>query len=268
MKEITAVLVNSKQIETKQAKPDQELLALHLVGAGFNSSLEPGQVLKAVTEHMAKFLRIEGCAIFEWDRAADIICPLTNHHIDSRKPLTGSLALDDYPIFRWAMLEQQFWQLTIDQPNLTMAELVYLQLSRANRILVLPMIHRNRSIGLVTLTSRAGDPFAAEQVSLAQLLTSQAAGAIENARLYDEVHQRIDELTVLTTISQIITSTLDLREMLKIVTDLTTPLLDVAATSVVLFNDTKDHLWYAAASGEGADFGWKKPLAPGQGIMG
>jgi len=271
MKELTAVLVSSKQIESGQTEQDHDLLALHLVGAGFSSSLEPDHVLQTVTEQMVNFLAIESCAIFEWDRSADIIYPLTNHQINNgrtREALPGPLALDDYPIFRWVLLEQQSWQLTIDQPNLTLTELTYLRQTGADRVLLLPMIHHNRSIGLVTMISRATVPFAPEQIALAELLTSQAAGAIENSRLYDEVHQRIDELTVLTTISQIITSTLDLREMLTIVTDLTTPLLDVVATSVVLFNDTREHLWYGAASGVGADFVWKKRLAPGQGIMG
>ena len=75
MKEFTAVLVNSTQLETRQTELDHDLLALHLVGAGFSASLEPGHVLQAVTEHMVNFLAVEGCTIFEWNQAADIIWP-------------------------------------------------------------------------------------------------------------------------------------------------------------------------------------------------
>ncbi len=101
-----------------------------------------------------------------------------------------------------------------------------------------------------------------------EMLADQMSIAIENARLYDEIRQRVDELTALNTISQAVTSTLDLQKILTIITDHTTRLLGVAATSVVLYDETGDDLWFAAASGEGSDFVLDRRLAVGQGIVG
>jgi two-component system NtrC family sensor kinase len=101
-----------------------------------------------------------------------------------------------------------------------------------------------------------------------ELLADQLSIAIENARLYGEIRQHIDELTTLNKISQAITSTLDLQETLTIITDNTTRLLGVAATSVVLYDETNDDLLFAAASGEGSDFVRGMRLALGQGVVG
>jgi signal transduction histidine kinase/CheY-like chemotaxis protein len=96
----------------------------------------------------------------------------------------------------------------------------------------------------------------------------QAAIAVQNARLYQRVRKRVDELTALNEISLAISSTLDLQKTLARLTDYTTRLLGVAATSVVLHDKEMGDLWFAAASGEASDFVRGKRLPIGQGFLG
>ncbi|MBK8902301.1 MAG: response regulator [Anaerolineaceae bacterium] len=96
----------------------------------------------------------------------------------------------------------------------------------------------------------------------------QAAIAFENANLYQQLQQRVAELTTLSRISQAITSTLDLTETLTIITENTTQLLQVDAASVVLHDKEAGDLWFAAASGEASEFVQGKRLEMGQGILG
>ena len=98
--------------------------------------------------------------------------------------------------------------------------------------------------------------------------SGQAAIAIQNARLYEEVQKRVEEQTVLNKISQAISSTLDLRQTLSLITGHITEHLQVDATSVVLHDDRRGDLWFAAASGQASDFVRGKRLAMGQGILG
>jgi signal transduction histidine kinase/DNA-binding NarL/FixJ family response regulator len=90
----------------------------------------------------------------------------------------------------------------------------------------------------------------------------------ENARLYAEVQERVGELTSLNNISQTLNSSLNLQEILTLIADHANRLLGVAATSVILRDPVRGDLWFAAASGEGADFVCGKRLALGQGIVG
>jgi signal transduction histidine kinase/ActR/RegA family two-component response regulator len=96
----------------------------------------------------------------------------------------------------------------------------------------------------------------------------QAAIAIQNARLYKTLQQRVAELTTLNQISHTVTSSLDLQTTLNIVTAQATRLLDVDATSVVLVDRERGDLWFAAAFGQAAEFVRGKRLALGQGIVG
>ncbi|HIP70988.1 MAG TPA: GAF domain-containing protein, partial [Anaerolineae bacterium] len=90
----------------------------------------------------------------------------------------------------------------------------------------------------------------------------------ENARLFQEVNRRIDELTSLNKISQAITSTLDLQKTLTLITANIRRLLQVDAASVVLRDDAQGDLWFAAASGVASEFVVGKRLPLGQGVMG
>jgi len=96
----------------------------------------------------------------------------------------------------------------------------------------------------------------------------QAASAFENARLFQELNRRVEELTSLNKISQAVTSTLDLQETLTIIAANIRKLLQVEAASVVLKDETKGDLWFAAASGSAAEYIVGKRLEMGQGIIG
>src|SRR5262245_28866455 len=56
--------------------------------------------------------------------------------------------------------------------------------------LVVPLVHKDRVVGVFDLESPALDRFTEEHVKVLTPLASQMAGAIENARLYDELRRR------------------------------------------------------------------------------
>ena len=139
---------------------------------------------------------------------------------------------------------------------------------KARAELSVPIRLGSKVVGVLDLQSDETDAFSPPDVAAMEILADQLSIAIENARLYDEIRQRVDELTALNKISQAITSSLDLRETLTIITDHTNRLLGVEATSVVLYREASGDLWFAAASGEGSDFVRGKRLTMGHGLAG
>ncbi len=214
---------------------------------------------------MTALLKLVGCAIFEWEHAADTLTLLTKYWTPTLPPETGLeiLAINTSSPAKKTLTDGLIRKI-IAEPACHRPLSIHPQTC----LYLLPMIFQGEIIGLTAMMPHYPHNFSEQEISLAQLLTNQAGGALENARLYDEVHQRVDELTALNTISQVITSTLNLPEMLNFITDLTTRLLNVAATSVVLYNKAQASLYYAAASGTGAEFVRGKQLPADQGITG
>lgn len=131
-----------------------------------------------------------------------------------------------------------------------------------------PISVKDQVIAFLALNNSKPNFYHPEDAARLAAFTGQASIAIQNASLYEEVQMRLEELTALNKISQAVISTLDLEETLAIVTRQTNQLLDVVATSVGLYDETSGKIWFAAASGEAADFVRGKKLELGQGILG
>lgn len=134
--------------------------------------------------------------------------------------------------------------------------------------LCVPITLGTKTIGVLDLQSVQLEAFDKFHVAALETLADQLAIAIENARLYDEINRHVTELKSLNEIGQAITSTLDLKETLTLVTDHTTRLMQVAAASVVLRDDDNRQVWFAAASGEGSEAVLGLRMDLGQGIAG
>lgn len=131
-----------------------------------------------------------------------------------------------------------------------------------------PITVHGEVIAFLALNHSHPDYYHARDAARLTSFAGQASIAIQNARLYEALQKRVAELTTLNKIGQLVTSSLELQATLRMVTERTTELLDVAATSVVLHDVERGDLWFAAASGEAADFVLGKRLALGQGILG
>ncbi|MFN8454416.1 MAG: GAF domain-containing protein [Anaerolineae bacterium] len=134
--------------------------------------------------------------------------------------------------------------------------------------LCVPIRLGTKTVGVLDIQSTQLDAFDKYHVAALETLADQLAIAIENARLYDQINHHVQELKTLNEIGQAITSTLDLKKTLTLITSHATHLMKVAAASVVLRDDEAEEVWFAAASGEGSEAVIGLRMALGQGIAG
>src|SRR5262249_43425199 len=85
----------------------------------------------------------------------------------------------------------------------------------------IPLLHKERTIGALTVGRAEAGTFSPKQVALLQTFAAQAVIAIENVRLFEELEVRTQELTrsvgelqALGEVGQAISSTLDLQTVL------------------------------------------------------
>jgi GAF domain-containing protein len=79
----------------------------------------------------------------------------------------------------------------------------------------IPLIHRGKVIGMISLDSELLNHFTQDMASLAMMFASHCANAITNAQLFKEKKQSLEELNTLYRASHEITSELDLKTVLK-----------------------------------------------------
>ncbi len=108
--------------------------------------------------------------------------------------------------------------------------------------LAVPLIAKNKLIGVMDLESEKLGYFRPEHLHLLTLTASRIAQAIENARLYARVSRQAQTLTVLNEISTELTSILDLDPLLARIGQLLRRLIDYQMFSIMLLDDKGETL--------------------------
>ncbi|MBU0494166.1 MAG: GAF domain-containing protein [Chloroflexi bacterium] len=104
-------------------------------------------------------------------------------------------------------------------------------------VLSVPLVSRDDLVGVLNIYSEHPAFFHDDHRRLVELAGATIAAAIANARLYEQAQQRLQSLTNLNRVSQIITSSLDVGQILQQIVDLTGSVARSDYTSVVLLDE-------------------------------
>ena len=102
-----------------------------------------------------------------------------------------------------------------------------------------PLLHKNEAMGVITLDKETIGFYTEEDARLATIFANHAAIAIENAKLFAERQKRLEELDKLHQVSQVMTSTLEMQDVLNKIVKLGAG-VSSDYTSIVLIGEDKD----------------------------
>lgn len=131
-----------------------------------------------------------------------------------------------------------------------------------------PLVARDRIVGVLTLGRRKPGHFTPEDLALASSIADQAGIAVNNAHLYAVSQRQLRAMKALSETARAITSSLEVGEVLQRITEQTMKSLDVEAASLALVEEGTDELVFRVASGRAADKVVGTRLQRDQGISG
>jgi sigma-B regulation protein RsbU (phosphoserine phosphatase) len=134
--------------------------------------------------------------------------------------------------------------------------------------LALPLIVKNRLIGVIDIESRQPDYFTEEHKRLLMLIASRMAVGIENARLYTRTTRQARTLLLLNEIARELTSILNLDELLKRVAELLSRLIDYQMFSILLLDTSEEKLQHRFSLRFQENIHVKHDIPLGQGVVG
>ncbi len=135
--------------------------------------------------------------------------------------------------------------------------------------LVVPLKVRGEGVGALSVSSV--DPersYSSNDRYLLSVLADYIAIGLENARLYQRVERRAEELGLLNEVGQALSTTLDLQQALTLVMQRINSILKVEAGSLLLTDEEAGELVFQIALGEKSDQVKPLRLKIGQGIAG
>ncbi len=134
--------------------------------------------------------------------------------------------------------------------------------------LAVPLIVKNKVIGVLDLESEIQGFFTKEHQRLLELVASRMSIAIENARLYTRVSRQAQTLTVLNEISREFTSILDLDDLLERIGLLLKRVIDFQMFTILLWNDRTKQFEHRFSSRYGERVTRQRNVSLGAGIIG
>ena len=134
--------------------------------------------------------------------------------------------------------------------------------------LAIPLIVKNRVIGVIDLEAREAGYFTEEHRRLLELIGSRMAVGIENAQLYTRTTRQARTLLLLNEIARELTSILTLDELLKRIAELLNRIIDYQMFSILLLDESGQKLVHRFSLRFQESIHLKHDIPLGRGIVG
>ncbi len=134
--------------------------------------------------------------------------------------------------------------------------------------LAIPLIIKNRVIGVIDIESPQPDHFTESHKRLLSVIASRIAIGIENARLYTRISRQARTLAVLNEVSRELTSILDVDKLLERIGELLRRLIDYQMFSVLLLDRDGQKLVHRFSVRFNEEILLKHDIPIGKGLVG
>ncbi len=119
---------------------------------------------------------------------------------------------------------------------------------RFTSMVSVPLVMRDEVIGVLNVQTVVPQEFERAQIDFLQTIANQLAGIIDKARLHRDAERKLREVSALFEVSNVLTSTLDLDEVLSLVVDRLVRVFPGSSGAIVLHGEADDDV--RARSGE------------------
>jgi PAS domain S-box-containing protein len=149
-----------------------------------------------------------------------------------------------------------------DDPRISAEWRPLVEKYKLNAVVSVPLVVQKKILGSINLNFRHPRELTPQELQLLLLITNQLSAAIDNIRLYSNLHARVNDLTLLASLGNIYASSLDIKEIADNVIDKIKKLRNPDVVSILLFDPSEHTLKLIASQGvDGRAKGYTYTLA-------
>ncbi len=183
------------RVEEELRQRNRELTTLYEASTIMKSNLSLDAVLHNVVRQIIQALNSSTCILSLWRPERAQIETLVNYSTiqneDKLAPPGSIYNLSEYPLTHQVLETGQPIIVQSDDPQGDEAELAFMSKRGIQTLFMLPLTIQEQSVALVELVERTQKrEYTPEEIRLAQGLAAQAAIAIQNAQLFEEIKQQ------------------------------------------------------------------------------
>jgi diguanylate cyclase (GGDEF)-like protein len=172
--------------------PANRLQALLDLSHKVSSSLDLSEVLQAFAGQAAELTGATAAELSFWDRDRDCLVMLVEH-LQGNDEITEEggqvYRLSDFPATRHVLVEQAPVQIRVSNQDDDPAERELLESRGHKALLMLPLIARGETVGMMEVIDEEDREFERHDVDFCQALCDVVGVAVRNAMLYAEMQE-------------------------------------------------------------------------------
>ncbi len=221
---VQGIEAKRRDLEQQVEERTQALEALNEIAATVSESLDPDETLKSALDKILQLIKIDAAGIYLLDENSQLLnlaaqrglnLELVNNidHLKVGEGFSGQVIQTGKPL----VVED----ISTD-PRLTRTQVLA---SGFHSIAVVPLITKGKVLGTLFVISRTPQVYGEKALSLLASIGNHLGIAVENARLYEDTNRRLAQLAALQETNQALVSTLKLNDLLNLIIEQATTLL-------------------------------------------
>jgi signal transduction protein with GAF and PtsI domain len=259
---------SSAHIEQALREKTREVNVLHRISESITNTLDLEAVLKHIVEIVVEVTKADACLLYLLSDGRDelILRASKNPH----PKLIGRITIGlGEGITGWVARERT----RVVIPNNASEDSRFkffntLPEDRYHAFVSVPIMVKKEVIGVINVQHKRARRYREDELALLSTIANQVGGAIENARLYDQMKRKALQLETLSQVSETVASSRIIDDVLQLIVTMTAQMMDSKICSIMLLDGDSGELRIIATQSLSEQYRRKPHLKTGQSISG
>lgn len=257
-----------KQLEQALREKTREVDVLHRITESISNTLDLEAVLKHIVDVVVEVTKADACLLYLLSNNRDelILRASKNPH----PKLIGRITLGlGEGITGWVARERTRVVIPSNASEDPRFKLFHnLPEDRYQGFVSVPIMVKKEVIGVINVQHKRPRRYREDELALLSTIANQVGGAIENARLYDQMRRKALQLETLSQVSDTVTSNRIIDDVLQLIVTMTAQMMGSKICSIMLLDAATGELRIAATQSLSEQYRRKPNLKVGQSISG
>lgn len=246
----------------------REVDLLHRISESISGTLDLESVLRHIVEVVVEVTAADACLLYLLSPHQDelVLRASKNPH----PKLIGRIALGlGEGITGWVAREKVRVVIprnASDDPRFKFFH--NLPEDRYQAFVSVPIVTKGDIVGVINVQHKRAKRYQEGELALLTTIANQVGGAIENARLYEEMRRRALQLDTLSLVSETVSSNRLIEEVMQLIVTVTAQMMNSKICSIMLVDEPSGELRIAATQSLSETYRRKPPLQIGQSLSG
>jgi signal transduction protein with GAF and PtsI domain len=257
-----------EQLEQALREKTREVDVLHRITDSISNTLDLEAVLKHIVDVVVEVTKADACLLYLLSDNRDelILRASKNPH----PKLIGRITLGlGEGITGWVARERTRVVIPSNASEDPRFKLFHnLPEDRYQGFVSVPIMAKKEVIGVINVQHKRPRRYREDELALLSTIANQVGGAIENARLYDQMRRKALQLETLSQVSETVASSRIIDDVLQLIVTMTAQMMGSKICSIMLLDAETGELRIAATQSLSEQYRRKPNLRVGQSISG